>query len=107
MTSLQEPAQKPGRSRVVWIGRCAGDSSSSVTAAIGEGWLWKLYQANPLTATVELFHRAFWYGGTDRSLPMPDGLKWSAAVALGIAAAVLIVGQMVFRRLDGRFAQEL
>ena len=80
---------------------------TSVTAAIGEGWLWKLYQANPLTATVELFHRAFWYGGTDRSLPMPDGLKWSAAVALGIAAAVLIVGQMVFRRLDGRFAQEL
>ena len=28
-TSFHDPAQKPGRSRVVWIGRCAGEVSSS------------------------------------------------------------------------------
>ena len=33
-TSAQEPRQKPGRSRVVWIGRCAGDSSSSVSGTV-------------------------------------------------------------------------
>ena len=30
-TSFQEPRQKPGRSLVTWIGRCAGDSSARVS----------------------------------------------------------------------------
>ena len=33
-TSAQEPRQKRGRSAVVWIGRWAGESSSSVSGAL-------------------------------------------------------------------------
>lgn len=79
----------------------------NVTDAIGTGTLWHIYQANPLTAAVELFHKAFWFSGTDGSVPLPDGLRWSVLVAAVISVAVLCVGQVVFRRLDGRFAQEL
>ena len=37
LTSRQDPAQKPGRSRVIWIGRCAGDRSSSVKRQTATG----------------------------------------------------------------------
>ncbi|WP_425956308.1 ABC transporter permease [Xylanimonas sp. McL0601] len=77
-------------------------------------WLWPLYMANPLTAAVSLFHYAFWYGATGRpellpggGAPLPDGLWWWALLALAISAGLVVIGQIVFRRLEGRFAQEL
>ncbi|MCF4120112.1 ABC transporter permease [Antribacter sp. KLBMP9083] len=77
-------------------------------------WLWFVYQANPLTAAVELFHYAFWYGGTGRpallpngTAPIPDNLWAVGGGALVVSLVVLVVGQLVFRRLEGRFAQEL
>jgi len=77
-------------------------------------WLFVVYQLNPLTSAVELFHYAFWYGGTGRPELMPDGYApipdhlWAfAGGALGISILVLLIGQTVFRRLEGRFAQEL
>ncbi len=77
-------------------------------------WLWVIYQANPLTAAVELFHYAFWYGGSGRVAILPDGTSpvlpdlWAVGGgALVVSAAVLTLGQVVFRRLEGRFAQEL
>lgn len=77
-------------------------------------WLWIVYQANPLTAAVELFHYAFWYGGTGRpallpngTVPIPDNLWAIGGFALVVSLVVLVVGQLVFRRLEGRFAQEL
>lgn len=82
--------------------------------AVFPGWLWYLYQANPLTAAVELFHYAFWWGGADRIPVMPDGTQtlpnhlWAVGlVALAVSLAVLALGQLTFRRLEGRFAQEL
>lgn len=71
------------------------------------GWLFTLYQLNPLTAAVELFHYAFWYPGTTGEEAMPPALWGFAAAGLGIAVVVLVVGQSVFKRLEGRFAQEL
>lgn len=72
-----------------------------------------IYQINPLTPAVELFHYAFWLPTTDRS---PDQLVnampphlftlWTP-VALGVALLILILGQFTFSRLEGRFAQEL
>ena len=78
-------------------------------------WLWPIYQANPLTAAVGLFHYAFWYGSTGRPAVLPhDGSApiyphlWGwAGVAFAISAAIVVIGQLVFRRLEGRFAQEL
>lgn len=76
-------------------------------------WLLTVYQANPVTVAVELFHWAFWYPAAVRSAApvgpdvLPPHLLWHAGLALAITAAVLVVGQVVFRRVEGRFAQEL
>lgn len=78
-----------------------------VTDAIGTGPLWWLYQANPLTVAVELFHLCFWYPATDETSPVPPGLGWWGLGALVLSGLILVVGQATFRRLDGRFAQEL
>ncbi|MFB8229018.1 ABC transporter permease [Cellulosimicrobium sp. NPDC055967] len=79
----------------------------NVRDAIGDGVLWWIYQANPMTAAVELFHLCFWFPGTDRTGAMPPGLLWSTISAVVLSFLVLLAGQVVFRRLDGRFAQEL
>lgn len=88
----------------------------------GTIWWW-LYQLNPLTIVVELFHVAFWrYSpsvvervagdpaagiGPDPSLIGPGepfGLWWAGLL---IAAAVFVIGTVVFERSKRRFAQEL
>lgn len=70
-------------------------------------WAFVLYRLNPLTVAVELFHYGIWFplrpkGGA----PLPD-LWMFAGWAMVIAMVVLIVGQIVFQRLEGRFAQDL
>jgi len=78
-----------------------------VTEAIGTGPLWWLYQANPLTAAVELFHYCFWFPATDETAAVLPNLGWIGLGALGLSALVLVLGQATFRHLDGQFAQEL
>jgi ABC-2 type transport system permease protein len=70
-------------------------------------WLFNLYRLNPVTAAVELFHFGIWLplhptGGT----PLPD-LWLFALSALGSSMLILVAGQLVFRRLEVRFAQDL
>ena len=78
-----------------------------VQEKVGPGWF-AVYQTNPITIGVELFHYAFWFPTTDGSAAMPPALfsLW-LPVGLGIATAIVILGQFTFRRLEGRFAQEL
>ena len=82
-------------------------SWTMVEAKLGPG-LFALYQANPITVGVELFHYAFWYPTTDGSAAMPPNL-FSLWLPIGtiISLVVLALGQLTFRRLEGRFAQEL
>lgn len=71
--------------------------------------LWSLYQMNPLTPAVEMAHYAWWVptSGVDQAHVMPDHwVRW-AALATAVSFAILGLGQLVFRRLEGRFAQEL
>ncbi|GAA1712204.1 ABC transporter permease [Brachybacterium phenoliresistens] len=86
-----------------------------VQEAIGGTVLWWLYQLNPLTIVVELFHVAFWRYGphvvakvpADPTLTQPGepfGLWWAGLL---IAAATFVVGTVVFERSKRRFAQEL
>jgi ABC-2 type transport system permease protein len=70
-------------------------------------WLFQLYMLNPLTIAVELFHEAFWLPTTSEAIPRPDGLAWYALAGVAIAAALVLSGQFVFRKLEGRFAQDL
>jgi ABC-2 type transport system permease protein len=72
------------------------------------GFWFGVYQLNPITVGVEAFHFAFWAPTTDGSFPLPSHLLslW-LPYALLVSAGVLLVGQITFRRLEGRFAQEL
>lgn len=76
-------------------------------------WFLTIYQLNPVTAAVELFHWCFWYPtGSVRGFaggppPLPPHLLWNGLAGLAIALVLLAVGQAVFRRIEGRFAQEL
>ena len=80
-----------------------------VADKLGEFWF-TVYQLNPMTVAVEVFHWAFWLptDGRQRSV-MPagpadaSGCPWRCSSLL----AVLFLGQLTFRRLEGRFAQEL
>ncbi|MER2135048.1 MAG: ABC transporter permease [Arthrobacter sp.] len=67
-----------------------------------------IYQLNPITVGVETFHFAFWLPTTDAAEAIPPHLLslW-LPIGLAISGLVLLVGQLVFRRLEGRFAQEL
>jgi ABC-2 type transport system permease protein len=80
-----------------------------VTDLVGAGsWLDRLYQANPLTVAVELMHRATWAQASPGNAGLlPEGLFRDTLVAFAVAVALLVLGQAVFRRLTGHFAQEL
>lgn len=70
-------------------------------------WLFVLYRLNPLTVAVELFHYGVWFPlSPDGGRLIPD--MWLfAGIASITCLVVLFVGQLVFRRLEGRFAQDL
>ncbi len=68
-----------------------------------------VYQANPITIGVELFHYAFWYPTTDgtTAYATESASPLWPPVGLAISLVILGLGQFTFRRLEGRFAQEL
>ncbi|MFT4148367.1 MAG: ABC transporter permease [Micrococcaceae bacterium] len=77
-------------------------------------WAFQIYMSNPITAAIELFHWAFWYPTIDHN-PSNPALAHTLAphlihhgiVAFIISCATLAVGAFMFRRLEGKFAQEL
>jgi ABC-2 type transport system permease protein len=73
----------------------------------GEAWF-TVYQLNPITIAVECFHHAFWLPTTAGAEGSPPNLVtlW-VPVGLLVSLAILFLGQWTFRRLEGRFAQEL
>lgn len=74
-------------------------------------WFW-LYQLNPMTVAVEVFHWAFWEPTLKAdqlvaNIMPPDLLTLWLPVAMLITLTVLFFGQLIFRRLAVHFAQEL
>ncbi|EEH63800.1 ABC-2 type transporter [Gleimia coleocanis DSM 15436] len=86
---------------------------SMVQHALGaDSWLWTLYQLNPLTVVVELFHYVFWAptlpaDSAAKADIMPPDMWFWAGIAGVTAVVTLLIGELVFRKLDPRFAQEL
>jgi lipopolysaccharide transport system permease protein len=73
---------------------------SLVKDQIGDvGWLWDVYNLNPLTRFVEAYRDLFY------SLRFPS-LVESGYLVL-VSALTLVVGYAIFRRFEGRLAEEL
>lgn len=70
-------------------------------------WLLEIYLLNPITQAVELFHFAFWRPVTDTVLEQTPALGVNTLWTFLIATVTFLIGQSVFRRLEGRFAQDL
>ncbi|WP_104042334.1 ABC transporter permease [Arthrobacter sp. ZGTC412] len=74
-------------------------------------WYW-VYQLNPITTAVEVFHWTFWEPTlkadqvVSDTMP-PDLLGFWLPLSLLISLAILFLGQLMFRRLSVHFAQEL
>lgn len=73
-----------------------------------DSWATTLYQSNPLTVAVELMHRGTWALASEGGLArMPDGMLERTVVAFVVATVIVMVGQLVFRRLSAHFAEQL
>lgn len=77
-----------------------------MVASATPDWVFTLYRLNPLTPTVELFHFGLWFPLQPAGEPLPD-LWLFSGIALLLSLVLLALGQLVFRRLEGRFAQDL
>lgn len=76
-----------------------------VHESLAGGWLEQLYLANPVTVAILAFQRGMWVAGPAEAFPDDLGMRLGIGVAVGVV--VLWVGQRVFARLEGNFAQEL
>jgi len=82
---------------------------SFVHSAIGDSPLMQVYLANPMTLAVLGMQKALWLAGTTDAVGpnWPDDLGVRLLVALAASLLLLWLGQRVFARLQGDFAQEL
>ncbi|KQO99418.1 ABC transporter permease [Leifsonia sp. Leaf264] len=74
-------------------------------------WAFDIYMLNPLAVAVELFHRAFWETTVSASQVgnhgFPPGMTLYVIQAFVFCIVVIVIGQLTFRRLERRFAQDL
>ncbi|WP_424445416.1 ABC transporter permease [Microbacterium sp. CH-015] len=78
-----------------------------MVAANAPDWFFTLYRLNPITMAVELFHNGLWLPLGPRNSPPIPGMWEFSAIALCTSVALLVIGQVAFHRLEGRFAQDL
>jgi ABC-2 type transport system permease protein len=79
----------------------------TMVAEVLPDWALRIYLLNPITQAVELFHYGFWTPVTSSELPLPPDLGINTLWTFLIAVASIVIGQYVFRSLEGRFAQDL
>lgn len=77
-------------------------------------WVFNVFMMNPLTVAVELFHYGFWHPTLrpeDMALPgsqvIPHLFSFWTPVAIGISLLTVLIGDLLFRKFEGNFAQEL
>lgn len=80
-------------------------SWTMVRDIVGTGPLLEVYTNNPITLAVLGFQRAFWTAGDPSGYPEDLLLRMVVALVVGVAGMVL--AHLVFRRLQGNFAQAL
>ena len=72
---------------------------------VGTGPLLEVYTNNPITLAVLGFQRAFWTAGDPSGYP--EDLLLRMVVALVVGLGCMVLAHLVFRRLQGNFAQAL
>lgn len=75
------------------------------------GWAFTIYQLNPITGALGAFHLATWFpttsmGAQELTVLGPGALTFGV-ISLVVSTAFLLVGQFIFRKLEGNFAQDL
>lgn len=70
-------------------------------------WALQIYLLNPLANAVELFHRAFWLPGNHDSHQLFPHMYVRALLVLVSVIVLAYIGQLIFSRLERRFAEEL
>ncbi|MCI2957983.1 ABC transporter permease [Agromyces atrinae] len=79
----------------------------TMVAAALPGWALELYFLNPLAPAVELFHLAFWEPTISGSAELPPDFIRYVLQSIVVALTLVVIGQVVFRRFERRFAQDL
>ncbi|CAN5167328.1 ABC transporter permease [soil metagenome] len=84
-------------------------SYSFVHATVGGTLLESIYLSNPMTVAILGMQKALWIAGSasDAGTVWPPDLAIRLWVSLAIGVVLLWIGQRVFSRLQGNFAQEL
>jgi ABC-2 type transport system permease protein len=93
------------------------------TSDLASGWFYPVYLSNPLTIAVLLIQRCFWIptslgqGTGSGRVPadasqvgypiMPHHLMLLGLLMLAVSLVILLLCQLAFRRLEGRFAERL
>lgn len=80
-------------------------------SGIGERWV-EVYLANPVTEAVLLMQRCFWVGTTSDvnatiGEHIPDHLFLRGSIALAVSVVVMVIGQVVFSRLENKMPEYL
>lgn len=77
-------------------------------------WVFNVFMLNPLTVAVELFHYGFWrptLRTEELALPssqvVPHLFSFWTPIAIGISLLTVLIGDLLFRKFEGNFAQEL
>lgn len=75
-------------------------------------WLLNVYLANPLPVVATLAQRCWWtqsaqHPAVAARTELPDHLFVRGFIALGMVCVLLVIAQVVFARLEGKFAERL
>ncbi len=79
--------------------------SWKLVSQVASPLLQEIYLLNPIAVAILGFHRTFWVGGD--ADPQPAHLVLRLFIMLALGLVLLVIGQRVFQRLSGDFAQEL
>jgi ABC-2 type transport system permease protein len=106
-----------------WIVPMMYPFSKLALSSLAGTWFYTLYMSNPLTTAVLLVQRCFWVptslgqGKGAEHIPadqsqvgfptMPAHLMGLGFLMLGISLVILVFCQIIFRRLEGKFAERL
>ncbi|WP_029146201.1 ABC transporter permease [Microbacterium luticocti] len=72
-------------------------------------WIFEIFMSNPITVAVEFFHHAIWDSvvAPEKRLGWPPDFGWNVLASIGVIVVVTLIGQLVFRRFERTFAQDL